>query len=199
MNSEQSSETSCMEGGCAAAPCSAKDLVKSIGRRLFSGILRLLARVPASAAPRKRRFCYTCGKQTGRIAPRQHWSQGKLHPQCPRCGGVTVPCLRWVGYKLALRAQRRLLTRGQSPDPFLSNVLSAWRAKDRQVELLRNLIVTTKDTHGPGYLKCILPQAQQKMRPLTRVQNLGPDALWVDRGVRERRRKGLSYFVKQNV
>lgn len=36
------------------------------------------------------------------------------------------------------------------------------------------------------------------MRPLTRVQNLGPDALWVDRGVRERRRKGLSYFVKQN-
>lgn len=54
-----------------------------------------------------RRYCRACGQKTMRIQHQEYLRQGKLSPQCPRCGGPTIQFLPILTGKLANRLLRK--------------------------------------------------------------------------------------------
>lgn len=53
------------------------------------------------------KYCRACGRKTARIRPQEYLRQGKIHPQCPRCGGKVEPHPPILTSKLAVRLLRK--------------------------------------------------------------------------------------------
>ena len=121
---------------------------------LFVFFIPLCCRVAAMVldslgrnAPRGgRMYCDTCERRIVRIPPQEHLRQGRLHPQCPRCGSKVEPLPPLMTRKLAIRLLRRKSDLSACSIRLLEDVARRSNGLSRQEARMKSIIETTLDS-----------------------------------------------------
>lgn len=133
-----------------------KRLRRLVRHVLFVFFIPLCCRVVAAAldslgrnAPRGgRMYCDTCERRIVRIPPQEHLRQGKLHPQCPRCGNKAEPLPPLMTRKLAIRLLRRKSDLSACSIRLLEDVARRSNGLSRQEARMKSMIETILDSRS---------------------------------------------------